>query len=157
MRFSNGQPVSLVVRIVFAAVGAIFMIVGIVSMVQSSQLRRLCTAEASGTVVELKEHRTKEKNRTKISYAPVVDYVFHEKNYRYVSNVSTNPSRYKVGDRVTVMVNADEPSQCYIQGDLAGTILSLIFVGIGAALFIAFGVVTAVQAIRHPRRKLPGY
>ncbi|MBR5372816.1 MAG: DUF3592 domain-containing protein [Oscillospiraceae bacterium] len=157
MRFSNGQPVSLAVRIVFAVVGAVFMIIGIVSMVQSAQMQKLCTAEASGTVVELKEHRTKEKKRTRISYTPVVDYTYNGQNYRYVSSVSTNPPRYKVGERVTVMVNADEPSQCYIQGDSAGTIICVIFILIGAAMFVAFGIVTFVNVVLRKRRKLPGY
>lgn len=148
---SRNPKYNFICFLLFAIVGAIFAGVGSVMMIVTAASHSKCTTEAPAVVVEMRTSRSTHKGRVSITYAPVLDYEYHNEKFTYTSNIFTNPPKYKKGQHVTVMLNPDNPNELYILGDSTSYILFGFFIGIGALTCI-IGVVGLVKTGSIRRR-----
>ena len=145
--------------IMFAVVGSIFAVAGIVMLIQTNRYRALCTVESTGTVVRINERTTTKTNKKthkktkKTTYAPVVDYTFNSRDYTFSSKNYTSPSKYQTGQTVKIMVNSDQPDQIYIIGDNAEYVSGTMIAGMGG-VFALIGIIGSVKMIRKKRMGL---
>lgn len=145
--------------IMFTMIGLVFAVTGTVLLIKSIRERALCTVESTGIVTDIREHKSTKTNKkthkktTKISYAPVVEYDFNGKQYKYTSSTYTSNKRYSKGETVKIMVNADTPTQIYIVGDSAEHIMYYTFIGLGA-VFTLVGVAGGVTMLRRRRIRM---
>lgn len=82
----------------------------------------------NGRVVELRSNGS--------TYAPVIEYNLHGKDYRYESTAYTNPSAYAIDEVVPMYVNPDKPEEIVLD-TFTDRWLAITIVG-GIGLFFAF-------------------
>ncbi len=133
----NTTKALLIVGLIFAVLGIVFSVIGGAVLYSSKQSEKNCTFETKGTVVELVEKRSRNKHGTSTTYAPVFEYEYNGKVYKYESKLATSPKPFEVGDKVTVMVDPDDPKEIYVPEYKTVRIFSYVFLGVGGGLFIA--------------------
>lgn len=137
------QPISS--SIIFMALGPILLAGGIVLFFrQRARIARSIAAE--GVVIELIPRRVRGefirvktadgiKLEQKYLYRPVVRFRTRDgRTIRFVSNIAMRPAPYQVGDRVSVLYEADHPKQAQIN-----RFLNLWF---NTIMLISFGFLT---------------
>ena len=130
----NQKKNSIFVSLPFLLVGFMFIIVGIVTMNQGNDLKKRCTEETIGTVVEViceSDYSTTEDTYT-YTYYPVIEYQVGERTISQKSRSGQYPPKYKVGDQVEIYYNPDNAEEYIIKGDSIPTYLGIIFIVIGS-------------------------
>lgn len=122
----------------FAAIG-ILALAGAASIFLSTKNFRQNAAVTHGKVIDMIAKR----DRSSTTYAPVVTYRDgNGVSHTYISNVSSNPPAYAIGEGVNVFYNKNNPEDVQLDGDGAyiGTIilgvLGLIFTVVGVAILV---------------------
>ena len=146
----RGKTIICVFFIVF---GLIFFGVGATFLGSLFRDRSVCSFETEGVVVELVQKVTTNKGHKRLSYAPVFSYEFEGVSYKYKSSVYSQLDRFKIGQRVTVMVNPDEPTEVYIPESNIEWILGWIIAGVGGLLISVF-VFLLIKTRREGRTPL---
>jgi hypothetical protein len=99
---------------------------------------------APGMVIALDKHTIDGP-----SYAPIVEYVVAGQTYTHKSGNYSNPSRYSVGDELTVRYDIDHPETARIESSwLSRWFLPLL----GVSFTVIGSLVYNVWAIRRLRR-----
>lgn len=114
-----------------------------------SHLRRVCTDKVEAVVQENVEQVSGSqaisglKNSRVLTFAPVFQYEYKGQAYRIQSSTSHNPPKFKVGERVALLLNPSEPETFRTAGDNIIRILaifsgglSLIFFAVTAYIFV---------------------
>ena len=121
-------------RIIYILMGLFFTVLGAALLIWvinniSDRIKALDNFEkTTGTVIEMRE--VPETEQAGVTYAPVVK--FEDKNgktYIHSSNVSSDPPKYKTGDKVEILFDKNNPDDAFINSFLAkwsGTIMLLI-------------------------------
>ena len=135
---------------IFFLVGTVFTLIGISILVSTMRNEKLCIVEAPATVIRMEQHRSKSSKTTKTVYSPVLEYTYHGVTYTYVSNVATNPPKYHAGQKVTIMLNPDDPQMLYISGDNSSYWLCGIFIAVGSVCGLA-GFVNILKRLLRRR------
>lgn len=122
----------IVISFVLIMVGLIMIIVNVKKSYFSNYI------ETEGTIVDIqrKEEYDREEGYS-ITYAPVIEYEVNGVMYDFVSKVSSS-MKPKLGKKVIMMYNPDNPNKCVKKNDLTGlwfVIFGMIF--IIASFFIA--------------------
>lgn len=128
---------------VFLIVGTIFTAVGVNRIRQ--QRRFVATAKtATGTVIEINEEFQRVNRERRLLKYPVVRFsTLDGQEIEFQSSTGTNPSRYRVGDQVTVLYQPDDPQQAEIQSFLSLWCLTIIMLFLGVVSLVA-GIVAAI-------------
>ena len=129
-----------VISILFLLVfGAAFLGAGIFLMREQKHLKEVCITEVQSTVIENKKRTVKKKkHKTSIKYTPVFEYDYNGKTYTFKSDLSTNPPRYSVGEKVQIMINPDNPSEVYVPSDsTTKKIIYIVCIAVGGIAVIA--------------------
>lgn len=102
---------------------------------------------ASGSVVAL----LKNKSNESVSYTPVVKFVDREgETFEFVSDISSNPPAYSVGDEVEVLYSPQNPAEAKLEGiALWGSSIILAVLG---GVFFATGMLIVLVG-RMKKRK----
>lgn len=126
--------VSKQAALVIMLIGAILATGALVVISKSKAEQERCCETVSAVVVEFKTIK-----RVRTTYAPVLEYSYNGKSYRWTSYVSTNPPRFEVGQKVSVKIDPDNPAEGYdaSDGNKAAVMISL---GAGIVLFL-FGTI----------------
>jgi hypothetical protein len=107
--------------------------------------------KTTGTVVELRE--VPETDNSSITYKPV--YVFKDaggKEYRHESNHSSDPPAYKVGEKIEVFYDKNDPGKAFENSFLSKWGGSIILFTVPVVLF-PVGLWMLISPFR--RRKVP--
>lgn len=129
-------------RLLFIIVGIVALGIGIFVMVNGSRLAKVCTAEATGTVVGiLREESTDSDGFTSISYVPQIEYKVGEQLVTAKGNGSSNASDHKVGDQVEILYNPNNVEEYIIKGDNSSNI--------GGIIWIVLGVIVLLVGIKQ--------
>ena len=117
--------------IVFAGLSGVFWILAITFYItKSEQLEHSVLVE--GTVSEVVHNES--------GSAPVVSYVYEEKEYQYFSSIYSSPPSYAVGDVVELYVSLDNPQDAMINSFIERWLIIMIF-GILALVFDIVAVI----------------
>ena len=132
---------SYVLALMFLVGGVVFAFLGYSNLVSTKKKRETWIA-AEGSVVDLAEELG-DKGRT--LYAPVYQYTFDGRQYSATSKISSAPPRYKVGDRITIMVNPARPND----SEVMDSQISIFTYGMFAAgvLLLVVGIFIAWLAL----------
>ena len=140
--------------IVFILIGMIFLTVGGFFLGLLFREKAVCSFETKGEVVELVErNKTNNKGRERKSYAAVYSYEFEGKTYKYQSSVYSLPAQFSVGEKVTVMVNPDDPNEIYVPESNVEWILGWIIAGVGILITSVF-IFLLIKTLREGRAPL---
>jgi hypothetical protein len=126
-----------VLALMFLVGGAVFSLLGYSNLV-STRKKRATWISAEGSVVDFAEELG-DKGRT--LYAPVYQYTINGKQYSATSKIASAPPRYKVGDRITIVVNPTRPND----SDVMDSSISIFTYGMLAVgvLLLAVGIFIA--------------
>lgn len=96
--------------LVFLVLGAVFALFGYSNLV-STMKKRATWLTAEGSVVNFAE-QLGDHGRT--LSAPIYQYTIDGKQYTDTSKIWSFPPRYKIGDRITIVVNPTRPNESHI-------------------------------------------
>lgn len=135
------------ILVIFIIVGAILILVAGLALLGSTADKRRCTEPVRAVVVDMVQrssHRSgRRHHRTSITYAPVYEYEYGGRIYRYTSKVSTYPPRYEVGQIADIKVDPTDPSRVYDNNNATVFIIVIaaaiggIFLLVGILIFVA--------------------
>lgn len=138
--------------LLFLLVGFVFVVVGIIAMIQSDGLKERCTEETIGTVVEvIRERNSNTSNRTSNSYTyfPVIEYQVGDRTVSQKSQFGQNPPKYKVGEQLEICYNPNDIEEYIIKGDSSPKYIGIAFIGLGAIAEVV-GAYILFESVRHP-------
>lgn len=151
-----------VVAMIFAGVGIVLLLVGVLVAFLVNQGNNERTGSAAGTVVEVNERVDRDmkngKWTTHVTYCPVIEYEVDDKPFLYRSNMcSGSGPETVVGGVVALKYNPANPSDAAIDSWagrwLAPTILGglgTVFTLIGVGLYIGFRRKKPAQTGMYP-------
>lgn len=158
---SGGPPraLPLIVGAVFAAVGLVLLIVGVVLGLHTRSF--LAHAERThGTVVDVKDHLVTHTSHsrhgsshsyTDTEYCPVVAFEAGGDRHTFESD-SCDSSRPSKGEAVKVAYDPDDPSHASIDSGSFGNYAVAVGLGLMGLLFLVIGVVVLIFGSRlRPR------
>lgn len=120
----------------FALFGLIVLVVGIGLLAQRLSDKKRCTEQVPAVVVDL-ERRVSRGSKKSVTYAPVFEYEYRGNTYQYVSPISSKRPDYERGERVTLMIDPNDPNAAYVS-DKTAMMFIIICLGFGV-IFVGFG------------------
>lgn len=123
---------SWIVGGVFAAIGTVFLCVGLGISWQSLQF--LDAPKADGVIIAMGNG------------VPTAKYKVKNVEYQVKGTVSSKPPAFSVGDKVTVLYKADDPADAHIDSFVERWLFLIIFGGLGA-VFAAIGWLTLISKL----------
>lgn len=134
----------------FALVGLIAAAVGIYLLTGRISDKKRCTEPVPAVVVDL-EKRVSRGSKKSITYAPVFEYEYHGTTYYYRSPISSKPADYERGERVTLMIDPNDPNVAYVKDNKAMVFL-LLCLGFGV-IFVGFGGIGLIRTLSGAKEK----
>ena len=131
----------------FLLIGIIFMTIGCYLLISRAQTKSQCDTEVKAVVVDMVTYRSRSGLKKHITYAPVIEYEYKGKTYRYTSDVGSKPAKYKRGDSFSVMIDSNSPDVVYMPTDDINYVLFVLVI-IGAAVFGTIGIYGLVYIFR---------
>ena len=116
--------------------GIILGIIGIVVLVNGKAVAKRCTAEATGTVVEIveEENFNDEENRMEYTYYPVIEYKANGETITKKSSTGVSENTYKENDKIEIMYNPKDVEEYIIKGDNSSNMIGIIMIVVGAVI-----------------------
>lgn len=99
--------------------------------------KRRCTAGADAEVIDLRVSVSHDSDGDTTTYAPVYRFWYGGEEHTVTSNIYSSGRQYAVGDRVTLMIDPENPETFF---DPGRDRKNAIFFGAIAALFLLFGI-----------------
>ena len=145
----NSKKSRILPCILFVLVGIIFVTVGIIVMKQGDRLKKRCTEETIGTVVEvICERDSNTTSDSTYTYYPVIEYQVGDRTISQKSRSGQNPPKYQVGQQVEIYYNPNNVEEYIIKGDSTPK-----FLGIGAIILGSVAVAVGVFAFARKAGK----
>lgn len=150
----NGKPISprsarniiTVLSVVFFVI-AMFLLVLMFIIVHSMRMSYArCSADVQGVVVD----NVFEHNDDDGTYYPVFKYEYHGKSFEQKSTSGRYPAQYRIGDRVIVHVNPDDPGEYYVDKDDGIVIMAL---SVLSGAFLVLGVMFVIVSVKSKRNE----
>jgi hypothetical protein len=136
---TNSQSRSI--RLLFGASAALVLIAGVLLVRDWSLSSGADTVE--GVVVELDA----KLSGNHFVYAPVVSFETNRESRRMTGDIATFPAAYRIGDRIDLLVDREDPSRVVIDSYRERHSTPVLLLGLGA-LASLIGTVTLVRARR---------
>ena len=132
----------------FLLIGIVFMTIGFYLLISRTQTKSRCDTEVKAVVVDMVTYRSRSGLKKHITSAPVIEYEYNGKTYRYTSDVGSKPAKYKRGDSFSVMIDSHSPDVVYMPTDDINYVLFVLVI-IGAAAFGTIGICGLVHLFRR--------
>ena len=127
--------------------GIVFAAAGVFMLIKGNDMAKRCTAEVSGSVVEVIAERNDDTDSDSTiviesyTYYPVIEYKAGDKRVNKKYNVGYgDKNKYKVGDRVDVLYDPNKVEDYLIKGDKSSNVFGYAFIAAGA-LVAVLGIV----------------
>lgn len=129
---------------IWALVGAVFFIIGIVMLNKSNKKKINCTSSIYGKVTDIVRNQSYDEYSS--SWHPVFEYNIGELKFIKKYPYGSSKSKYEIGQEVEIHYNPEDYNEYYINGDTLPKTIATIFtiVGIGA---ISIAVISAILII----------
>lgn len=117
----------------------IFLLVGGGILYANHKNTILCTESTNATVVEMKKevHRNRGGSGSYgTTWKPVVEYYAGNQFIHQVASTGSNPTKYKVGDRISIKYNPKNPTNFIIEGDNLMSMVGIVFIGVSLMLIV---------------------
>lgn len=134
----------------FALVGLIAAAVGIYLLAGRISDKKRCTEPMTAVVVDLEKVVSRGSRKT-VTYAPVFEYEYHGTTYHYTSPISSKPPDYERGERVTLMIDPNDPNVAYVK-DKTAMMFIIICLGFGV-IFAGFGGIGIIKTLSGKKAK----
>lgn len=137
----------IIAAVLLLLIGGVLAFIGITGPDFLTVNTRSCTETATATVTDLELHTTtnQKKHSTHRSYAPVYEYEVDGVTHINVGEVASSPAKYKVGDKITIHYDPDDPGKSYFND--TSKYYRIIYGALGGALLL-FGAVIMIRAIK---------
>lgn len=124
---------------VWALVGFIFLIIGLVMLNNRKKKEINCTSMTYGKVTDIVRHQNYDNNGGySSSWHPIFEYNIGELKFIKESPFGSFQSKYAIGQELEVYYNPEDYNEYYISGDTTPKTLATIFTIVGiVAIFIA--------------------
>ena len=123
-----------------AIVGAVMAVlcggIGTVMLLRYFGAGRHCKTEVEAEIMHIDKSTNKKHGQTVPVYAPVYSYHYNGQHYTFQSNFYTE-KQPEIGEKVTLRIDADEPTRCL---DGRGRSKSSLLLGLVLELLAAVGV-----------------
>ena len=121
--------------------GLVAIGVGIFLLVTGNSMKKRCTAEAVGTVVEVIEEREESADPDTVSitytYYPVIEYTAGDKTLtQKYSTGYGNRNKFKVGDKIEILYDPSKPEDYLIKNDKSSNLIGIAFIAVGAVVTV---------------------
>ena len=98
---------------------------------------RVYTAQVVGTVSDIKHEVRTPKGKKENSYSPVYTYTVNGVVYNGESNyLSSSPTAFPVGMKVTIMHDPDNPEHFYVEERRVPLFMYLLFIAVGVVFML---------------------
>ena len=125
-----------------ALIGILFIAVGAFLFVRNNDLVKKCTEETEATVIGMdQELSTDSDNNNTYMFYPILEYKVDGEIVQSKMIDGSNTPDYKLGDKITILFNPKKTSEFIIKGDISSSIMSYVFMGIGAIATIGGAIV----------------
>ena len=143
------QKAVLIVSFFLLIFFGIFLAIGIALARHNYINESVCTEKLTAEVTENVEVKKYTKKRWKTNYAPVFEYDYNGEHYRVQSTSYSAPPKYRVGEKVEIRIDPNDPKLMCSPLDHISVIVIAIFLLIGApgTLFILFLDIRAIIRI----------
>lgn len=131
----------------FLLIGVVFMTLCFYLLISRVQTKSRCDTEVKAVVVDMVTYRSRSGLKKRITSAPVIEYEYNGKTYRYTSDVGSKPTNYKRGDSFPVLIDSNSPDVVYMPTDDINTVW-IILMMLGAAVFGIMGICGLVNLFR---------
>lgn len=94
-------------------------------------------AEVEDNEVHTRYSHSRKHSGSSRSYSPIYVYEYEGKTYHAKSSFSMSPAAYKIGNKVEIMINPDDPTQIY-DPEMAEKMSKapIMFIAIGGAVIV---------------------
>lgn len=131
---------------IFAGIGTIFLVIGL-SFVQNTRSFLATASTTEGEVIALERRRSSQSNGgSSHTYYPVVKFTAPDgEPIQFEGQVGSRPPAFRVGQRVAVLYNPEEPQSARIRSWGELWFAATIFSGLGGLFVLIGGVALATQ------------
>lgn len=145
----TGNRVIFLVSFGMLGLGVIFSCIALGLTISSSHKKKVCTQEVSAVVTDLICKGSYDINHTySESWFPVYEYRAGGRVIRVQSPVGGLETDYQAGERVTLLLNPDNPEEFYNPGDQRNMVRN-VFWGVGIVLLAAGAAVGIFSPFRR--------
>ena len=127
-------------KIFVIIIGLVAIGVGVFALITAQGLSKRCTAQALGTVVDMKIEESTQDNdgvmTTSYTYYPVIEYQAGQKTVAQQSRTGSGSPKYKINDKVAILYNPDNVEEYIIKGDNTADIVGIVFIVAGIAISV---------------------
>ncbi|MCR4796386.1 MAG: DUF3592 domain-containing protein [Ruminococcus sp.] len=131
----------------FLLIGIVFITLGAYLFISRAYTKSECDTEVNAVVVDMVSLKTPGLHK-RITYAPVLEYEYNGKTYKYTSNTGTKPAKYKRGQRIKILIDSHSPEVVYLPTDDFDYILFILMI-LGGAVFAVIGICGFVYIYRR--------
>lgn len=147
--------------IVFLIIGFVFLWLSGLTFSRTDHLAKVCTEETKGKIVEIIQKivtsRTGSVRTTRMEYYPRVRFTRGGKIYTVTSGMTVPKDKYKRGQKITFMINPDDPSELYLDGQLnTYSAVGWLIFGFSALCFLISTILFRrhrIYKLRHGQQK----
>ena len=135
---------------IWGVIGIIFLTIGIGLTINRKKKKEHCTQTTTGKVLSNarevnREREYDRKPTTTMTYYPVYEYYVEGNRVEKRSSYGSSSPRFYEGQEITICYNPENPNEHYIEGDLIGSVIGIIFTAVGAvSIIVAIGVAIAM-------------
>lgn len=146
----KGYIVALVACVLFSLVGVMLIKAGVVSIAYA----RSCTAETTGTVIDVakKKRSATHSKQFRSKYVYVANYSY-EVNGKEFTDTFVSGEKIKNGKTIKIRYSPDDPEHKYVKGHEGGVISSC-FILIFGIFWVALFLLIFVAVVGTIRRKI---
>lgn len=112
-------------------ISLVFILMGSFVIFKQVHQSKICTEKVDAVIVENIRKKMGTGHRKRTKYQAVYSYVYEGREYEVKSKNSSNPAVHSEGDRVTIYVDPDNPTEIYDPKDRSGMVICVVFIGIG--------------------------
>lgn len=146
-------------KILVVIIGLLFVGIGIFILVNGNEKNKRCTEETVGTVVEIKEEKSRDDDGGyKYTYYPIIRYQAGDRTITKQSSTSksssssfsiggigfsSSNSTYNVNDSIEILYNPNNVEEFIIKGDKSYNFIGIVFIFLGGLASI-LGIIKPV-------------
>ena len=132
-------------KIIALLIGIIFIGVGVFMYFKNGELQKVCTEEATATVIDIKEElNTDTDGMADYLYYPILEFNDGNKDVQVKSSTGSSSPAYNINDKVEILFNPNNSKEYIIKGDKSSNIFSIVFACLGL-LVSGYAIFTLIK------------